>query len=388
MGEESRGYRNSYSIALQGFCHLPLTISPILPVPRSHWGTCMAVVRQQSFHLLSTQLPLRKQAFRVMLGLFISYKDVIRQINSADTQGCVFNGCVLPRLVISRQPLLQNHTLHPRPCIRNLTTSSSTVMKAYVSHRLGLSHLPASFDVGIHTEPLCKSLVRASVSFSSRLSMLSFAARRCIQIKRMCFCLRGADFHLSQSPLWLNSSWPWSTCPGLLLWVAPGEPMSRFHTPGSSPTFNDLPMVIFTKRLFFYWLGINFPSLWHETFSLNWIERAENGNRKWPSKMQINLWENLFVYLLYVSIFNLWHCVHHKYDLAASFSLLSQWCSVIMCSKKLIFFQFFHLFVYNLKHQGMSLHFVYVYFVTFVIIWKDITFGRFACIECVIVHFI
>lgn len=176
-----------------------------------------AVVRQQSFHLLSTQLPLRKQAFRVMLGLFISYKDVIRQINSADTQGCVFNGCVLPRLVISRQPLLQNHTLHPRPCIRNLTTSSSTVMKAYVSHRLGLSHLPASFDVGIHTEPLCKSLVRASVSFSSRLSMLSFAARRCIQIKRMCFCLRGADFHLSQSPLWLNSSWPWSTCPGLLL---------------------------------------------------------------------------------------------------------------------------------------------------------------------------
>lgn len=145
MGEESRGYRNSYSIALQGFCHLPLTILPILPVPRSHWGTCMAVVRQQSFHLLSTQLPLRKQAFRVMLGLFISYKDVIRQINSADTQGCVFNGCVLPRLVISRQPLLQNHTLHPRPCIRNLTTSSSTVMKAYVSHRLGLSHFASQF---------------------------------------------------------------------------------------------------------------------------------------------------------------------------------------------------------------------------------------------------
>lgn len=47
------------------------------------------------------QLPLRKRAFRVMLGLFISYKDVIRQISSADTRGCVFNGCVLPRLVIS-----------------------------------------------------------------------------------------------------------------------------------------------------------------------------------------------------------------------------------------------------------------------------------------------
>lgn len=174
MGEESRGYRNSYSITQQGFRHLPLTIPPILPVPRSYRGTCMAVVRQQSFHLPSTQLPLRKQAFRVMLGLFISYKDVIRQISSADTRGCVFNGCVLPRLVISRQPLLRNHTLHPRPCIRNLTTSSSAVMKAYVSHRLGLSHLPARFDVGIHAEPLCKSLVYARVSFSSRLSMPSF----------------------------------------------------------------------------------------------------------------------------------------------------------------------------------------------------------------------
>lgn len=76
---------------------------------------------------------------------------------------------MLPRLVISRQPLLQkNHTLHPRPRIRNLTTGSGTVMKAYVSHRLGLSHLPASFDVGNHAEPLCKSLVRARVSFSSR----------------------------------------------------------------------------------------------------------------------------------------------------------------------------------------------------------------------------
>ena len=165
------GYRNGYGITHQGFHHLPLTIVPILPVPRSYQGTCVAVVRQQSFHLLSTQLPLRKQAFRVMLGLFISYKDVIRQISSADTQGCLFNGCVLPRLVISRQPLLQNHTLHPRPCIRNLTTSNSAVMKAYVSHRLGLSYLPARFDVRTHAEPLCKSLVYAHVSFSSRLSV-------------------------------------------------------------------------------------------------------------------------------------------------------------------------------------------------------------------------
>lgn len=109
-----------------------------------------------------------------MLGLFISYKDVIRQINSADTQGCVFNGCVSPRLVISRQPLLQNHTLHLRPRIRNLTTSSRTVMTAYVSHRLGLPHLPARFDVGIHVKPLCKSPVHARVSFSSRLRMPSF----------------------------------------------------------------------------------------------------------------------------------------------------------------------------------------------------------------------
>lgn len=177
----------------------------------------MAAVRQQSFHVPSMQLPLREQAFRVMLGLFISYKDVIRQINSADTQGCIFNGCVLPRLVISRQPLLQNHTLHLRPCIRNLTTSSRTVMKAYVSHRLGLSHSPASFDVGIHVKPLCKSLVHAHVSFSSRLSMPSFQRGDVFKSNGLCFCLRGADFHLSQSPLWLNSSWPWSTCPGLLL---------------------------------------------------------------------------------------------------------------------------------------------------------------------------
>lgn len=134
----------------------------------------MAAVRRQSFHLPSMQLLLREQAFRVMLGLFISYKDVIRQINSADTQGCVFNGCVSPRLVISRQPLLQNHTLHLRPRIRNLTTSSRTVMTAYVSHRLGLPHLPARFDVGIHVKPLCKSPVHARVSFSSRLRMPSF----------------------------------------------------------------------------------------------------------------------------------------------------------------------------------------------------------------------
>lgn len=174
MGEESRGYRNSNSTTQQGFHHLPLTILPILPVPCSYRGTCAAVVRQQSFHLPSTEIPLRKQAFRVMLGLFISYKDVIRQISSADTLGCVFNGCMLPRLVISRQPLLQNHTLHPRPCIRNLTTSGSAVMKAYVSHRLGLPHFPARFDVGIHAVPLCKSLVYSHVSFSSRLSMSSF----------------------------------------------------------------------------------------------------------------------------------------------------------------------------------------------------------------------
>lgn len=109
-----------------------------------------------------------------MLGLFISYKDVIRQINSADTQGCVFNGYVFPRSVISRQPVLQNHTLHPRPRIHNLTTSSSLLMKAYASHRLGVSHLPTRFDVGIHAEPLCKSLVHAHVSFSSRLSVPSF----------------------------------------------------------------------------------------------------------------------------------------------------------------------------------------------------------------------
>lgn len=109
-----------------------------------------------------------------MLGLFISYKDVIRQISSADTRVAFFNGCVLPRLVISRQPLLQNHTLHPRPCIRNLTTSSGTVMKAYVSHRLGLSHLPTRFDAGIHTKPLCKCLVYSRVLFSSRLSVPSF----------------------------------------------------------------------------------------------------------------------------------------------------------------------------------------------------------------------
>lgn len=42
-------------------------------------------------------------------------------------------------------------------------------MKAYVSHRLGLSHLPARFDVGIHAEPLCKSTVFVRVSFPSRL---------------------------------------------------------------------------------------------------------------------------------------------------------------------------------------------------------------------------
>lgn len=137
------------------------------------------------------------------------------------------------------------------------------------------------------------------------------STRWCIQIKRMCFCLRGAEFHFSQSPLWLNSSGLWSTCPGLLLWVAPGEPMSHFHTPSSSPIFNDLPMVIFTKRLFF--IGLNkFPiSLTLDIFKLDrgdWMP-----NQKWPSKMQINLWDNVFIYLLYVSILNVWHCVNHKW---------------------------------------------------------------------------
>lgn len=65
-------------------------------------------------------------------------------------------------------------------------------------------------------------------------------------------------------------------------------------------------------------------------------------NRKWPSKMQINLWQNLFVHLLYVSILNLWHCVYHKYDLAASSSLLLQQCSVFIRSKKWIFHLFFY----------------------------------------------
>lgn len=41
-------------------------------------------------------------------------------------------------------------------------------------------------------------------------------------------------------------------CPGLALCVAPLEPMSHFHTAGSSPTFNDLPMVIFFSLLFFF----------------------------------------------------------------------------------------------------------------------------------------
>lgn len=182
---------------------------------------------------------------------------------------------MLLRLVISRQPLLQNRTSLPRPCIHNLTSSSRAVMKAYVSHRLGLSHFPARFDAGIHAEPLCWSLFHARVSFSSRLSMPCFSGWRCIQIKLMCFCLRGAGFHLNQSPLWLNSSRSGSTCPGLLLWGAPGEPMSHFRSPGSSPTFNDLPMVIFSRASVFYWLRINFPSPWHQTFSLNWMERAE-----------------------------------------------------------------------------------------------------------------
>lgn len=77
----------------------------------------------------------------------------MRQISLADTWGLVFNGCVLPRLVISKQPRHQNHTLHSRPCIRNLTTSCSEVMKAYASHRLALSHSPVGFDVRIHAEP-------------------------------------------------------------------------------------------------------------------------------------------------------------------------------------------------------------------------------------------
>lgn len=69
-----------------------------------------------------------------------------------------FNACALLRLVISRQPLLHNHTSLPRPCIRNLTSSSRAVMKAHASHRLALSHFPARFDAGIHAEPPCRSL--------------------------------------------------------------------------------------------------------------------------------------------------------------------------------------------------------------------------------------
>lgn len=66
-------------------------------------------------------------------------------------------------------------------------------------------------------------------------------------------------------------------------------------------------------------------------FKLDW--EGWMPNRKWPSKMQINLWENIFVYLLYVSILHLWHSVYHKYGLAASFPLL-QW--VFIYCKKLI----------------------------------------------------
>lgn len=150
------------------------TISAILLIPYSCTGTSAGGVRRQSFHLPSTEMPIRRRAFRVMLGLFISYKDVIRQISSADTRGCVLNGSMLPRLVISKQLLLQNHTLHPRLCIRNLTTSRCSVMKAYVSHWMGLSLLPARSSVGIHTEPLLKSLVYFHVSFSCRLSVVSF----------------------------------------------------------------------------------------------------------------------------------------------------------------------------------------------------------------------
>lgn len=175
-------------------------------MPCSYWGTtCIAVIRQQSFDLPSTVLPIRKQAFGVMLGLFITYKDVIRQISSADTQGCVFNSSMLPRLVISRQPPL-HHTLHPRPCIRNLTTSSCTVMKAYASHRLDLFYLWARFNAGFHTEPLCNSLVYSPVSFSSRLSMMSFQQGDVFKSKWWgFFCLRGADFHLSHLSLWFDS---------------------------------------------------------------------------------------------------------------------------------------------------------------------------------------
>lgn len=79
-----------------------------------------------------------------------------------------FNACVLLRLLISRQPLLRNRTSLPRPCIHNLTSSSRAVMKAHVSHRLGLSHFPARFDAGIHAEPLRRSPFHARVSFSSR----------------------------------------------------------------------------------------------------------------------------------------------------------------------------------------------------------------------------
>lgn len=72
-------------------------ISAILPIPYSCRGTSAGGVRRQNFHLPSTEIPIRRRAFRVMLGLFISYKDVIRQISSADTRGCVLNGSMLPR---------------------------------------------------------------------------------------------------------------------------------------------------------------------------------------------------------------------------------------------------------------------------------------------------
>lgn len=171
-----------------------------------------------------------------MLGLFISYKDVIRQISSADTRGCVFNGCVLPRLVISRQTLLQNHTLHPRPHIHNLTTSSSAVMKAYASHRLGLSHLPAGFDVRdsrwatVQISCLCPYNIFFQVELAVLFSTVMYSNQTDVFFFFFFLCLRGADFHLSQSPLWLNSSGARATWPGLLLWVAPREPMSHFHT--------------------------------------------------------------------------------------------------------------------------------------------------------------
>lgn len=160
-------------------------------------------------------------------------------------------------------------------------------MKAYISHRLGVSHLQARFDVGIHAEPLCKCLVYAHASFPSRTSRPSVQRRWCIQIKRMCFCLRGAEFHFSQSPLWLNSSGPWSACPGLFCEENPG---SRWAV---STSRAPLPFLMTCRRWFSpcacYLFALNiFPLLLtlDNLFKL-YIEDSMP-NKKRPSERRIN----------------------------------------------------------------------------------------------------